>query len=636
VPFSFVYGGKPSDELLKEWKLDRSRQQLDARRTQHVFAYTDPATGLVVRWVAVVYADFPTVEWTVFFKNGGAKDTPILASIQALDMTMRRYPFPHPPLGEFELHYNRGDLCKPSSFEPLHDLLEPNETLKIAPTGGRPTNHQFPYFNLGWLNEGVIVALGWPGQWAAEFTRDEKVGLRVRAGQELTHLTLHPGEEIRTPLIVVQFWKGNWVRAQNVWRRWMMAHSMPKPGGKLPPPIALGSSYRVYHEMQNATEENQIMFINRYLEEKLKLDYWWMDAGWYVGGHDRGWPFVGTWEIDKKRFPRGFKPISDHAHANGIKILVWFEPERVHAGTWLAEEHPEWILGGAKGGLLDLGNPQARQWLTDHVDRLLTEQGIDLYRQDFNMDPLGAWRGNDAKDRQGMTENKHVTGLLAYWDELLRRHPRMLIDTCASGGRRLDVETLRRAVPLWRSDYNYEPIGCQSHTYGLSFWIPFYGGGNMASAAAYYGEGPTAIDLYAFWSTCYPSNNFPFDMRCEENDYNAIRRLFRLRQEAVPNFYGDFYPLTSHSTAGDAWIGWQFDRPEAGEGLVQVFRRPDSIYKAADLRLHGLEPDACYSVKPVGAESTEVFTGRELKQTGLPVTIPDRPGAAAMVYRKVR
>ena len=89
------------------------------------------------------------------------------------------------------------------------------------------------------------------------------------------------------------------------------------------------------------------MHIDRYLEEGLKLDYWWMDAGWYV--QQQGWPQVGTWEVDPKRFPRGFRPISDHAHAKGVKILVWFEPERVMPGTWLYENHPEWLLRASPG-----------------------------------------------------------------------------------------------------------------------------------------------------------------------------------------------------------------------------------------------------------------------------------------------
>ena len=133
--------------------------------------------------------------------------------------------------------------------------------------------------------------------------------------------------------------------------------------------------------------------------------------------------------------------------------------------------------------LLNLGDPAARQWLTDHVDRLLTEQGIDLYRQDFNMDPLAFWRAADAPDRQGITENQardRLPGVLGRTAAPASRHADRLL--CARGGRRNDLETMRRAVPLWRSDYAFEPIGHQCMTYGISLWLPYHGTGTVACA----------------------------------------------------------------------------------------------------------------------------------------------------------
>ena len=296
-------------------------------------------------------------------------------------------------------------------------------------------------------------------------------------------------------------------------------------------------------------------------------------------------------EVDPARFPRGLKPISDHAHERGIEILVWFEPERVAGDTWLTKNHPEWILGGAGGGLLNLGNPEAWNWLVEHVDQLITEQGIDVYRQDFNMDPLGHWRGNDAPDRQGITEIRHVEGLLAYWDELHRRHPDMLIDTCASGGRRIDLETLRRAVPLWRSDYAYEPIGHQCMTYGISMWVPYHGTGTVAcSNAGYYGGGATPVEPYAFWSNAAPSLGSGMDIRQREMDWVAVRKLLDEWRAVNPCYYGDFYPLTPYSQDEAQWIGWQFDVPERGEGMVQVFRRGQSPYEAARFPLRASTP----------------------------------------------
>ncbi len=89
-PFSFVYDGKPSVELLKSWQGRCDNRRLDGQRTEYTLSYADPATGLQVRCVAVEYRDFPTVEWTVYFENTGPADTPILADLQAIDAVWKR------------------------------------------------------------------------------------------------------------------------------------------------------------------------------------------------------------------------------------------------------------------------------------------------------------------------------------------------------------------------------------------------------------------------------------------------------------------------------------------------------------------------------------------------------------------
>jgi len=618
-PFVFTYDGKRSTELLKTWKVTRLSRDLDANRAEHTLAYADEATGLQVRCTAVEYRDFPTMEWTVYFKNIGQADTPILSDIQALDLNLER-----PSRGEFVLHHFRGSPCTANDFEPLETTLKRDSAKRITAEGGRPSNSDLPYFNLAWADEGVVLAVGWPGQWAAQFTRDAADGLRMTAGQEKTHLKLHPGEEIRTPLMVLQFWRGDWIRAQNIWRRWMLAHNLPRPGGKLPPVQMAACSSHQFGEMIHANTASQKLFVDRYLEEKLPLDYWWMDAGWYWC--DGQWPKTGTWEVDTKRFPGGLRPISDHAHAKGVKIIVWFEPERVHGGTWLADTHPDWILGGQQGGLLNLGNPETRQWLTDHVDKLLTGQGIDLYRQDFNIDPLNFWRKNDAEDRQGITENHHVTGYLAYWDELRRRHPNMLIDSCASGGRRNDLETLRRAVPLLRSDYIMEPVGNQGHTYGLSFWVPFQGTGT----------GSGALSPYLLRSTMVTHFTACFDVRRKDLDFDMIRRVLGQWRRYAGSYFGDYYPLTPYSLDPSLWIAWQFDVPEKGEGVVQAFRRDKSVYESARFKLAGLDAGAQYAVTNLDSGESQTIAGRELLEKGLAVAIKDQPGDVVLTYAKAK
>ena len=615
-PFSFVYDGKNSNDLLANWQFKETLETLDAQRTRRTQTYVDPSTGLTVRCVAVEYADYPTVEWTVYFKNAGTKDTPLLERIEALDAS-----FASSGNGRFVLHHNVGSPAAANDFQPLETPLGPNVSKQLSGTGGRPSHAAWPYFNLECGDQGVIVVVGWPGQWAASFSGKSDAAVQVCAGQETTHFTLHPGEEVRTPLIALQFWRdGDWIRAQNIWRRWMIAHNVPRSQGKIVPAHFGGCCG---NPLPSAAED--IAYIDGTLAQGITPYNWILDAGWYPCNNS--WTNVGTWEPDPARFPQGMRQLADHLHAKGIQFVVWFEPERVSGGTWLTGNHPEWILGGKQGGILNLGDPDAWKWVVEHVDGLLVSQGIDTYRQDFNIDPLPFWRANDAADRQGITENKYVTGYLAYWDELRRRHPGMWIDSCASGGRRNDLETMRRAVPLLRSDYpvldfsTANAPGQQGQTYGLSAWLPFYGTGAPLS------------DPCTMRSAFAPAYRIGWDLKNKNSDFALMRRMVEEFQRVKDYMLGDFYPLTPYSLADNTWMAWQFNRPESGDGMVQAFRHAGSDSESITLKLRGLNPKAVYTIANLDAEGTTEMTGQALMEHGLVVVIKNKPGSAIVTYQ---
>jgi alpha-galactosidase len=652
-PFSFTYAGRNSTDLIPTWQRESAMTQLDAQRTQHTLTWLDPQTGLQVRCVAVTYAGYPAVEWTLYLINTGQSDTPILSDICALDTAMQRKPekpvdirFDTTGETEFILRHHTGDLCREYSFMPHRTRLEPGTCHAFAPIGGRPTNGTLPYFSLQTGDAGMCLAIGWPGQWAAQFVRDGDLGLRITAGQETTHFLLHPGEEARTPLIALLFWNGEGadaaVRGQNVWRRWMVAHNLPRTNGEPPPPF---TSACMGLKQNEAGEK---AYIDRHAAEHTGLMAWWMDAGWYPqseDGHVWGWSAVGTWEADEARFPHGIRAVSDHARANGMKFILWFEPERVSPGTALAE-HTDWLLRlrpgdevfreeqnmraqiwvdheaqrnqiRANDALLDLGNPAACRYLTDFISRKVDEFGLDVYRQDFNIGPLKFWQAADAPDRQGLTENRWIVGLLSFWDELRRRHPNLMIDTCASGGRRIDLETLRRAVPLLRSDYQFEPIGNQAHTYGIASWTPYYGAGVGVS------------DTYIVRSSLCPA----LGLGPEKDDWELYRAMTEEWGRVADCYYGDFYPLTRCTVESDDWIAWQFDRPELGKGMLQVFRRPDSPHASATFKLHGLDRGDLYWVTNLDSPNvSDGAGGVDLMETGLLVELDAAPKAVTIVY----
>jgi len=154
LPFSFTLGGKPSTEVLKTWRLERSERKLDNNRNELTLTCTDPQSGLRVRCVAVRYRDFPALEWTPYFKNTGRTATPIIADIQSLDASFERG-----APGDFVLHHAKGSPAEASSFEPRTTVLGKKERdLRLATFGGRASNSTMPYWNLAWGGEGVVTA----------------------------------------------------------------------------------------------------------------------------------------------------------------------------------------------------------------------------------------------------------------------------------------------------------------------------------------------------------------------------------------------------------------------------------------------------------------------------------------------
>ena len=635
--FDFAYDGRPCRELLHTWTLAEETLPAERGIARRRITRTDPATGLALILELAVDEAFPAVEWILRLRNTGAADSPLIADV-------RSFQFIQPAdLGYIFINTTRGDPARWDSYSPCRHAIGSHfygqreavfDEYAFAPVGGRSTDAAWPYFRVEFSSTGggVFAAVGWPGQWQAHASRDTET-FRLTAGQQLTRFRLRPGEEVRAPLSALLFWRGNdTMRAQNLWRRWMLARNLPRPGGQLPAPMLSGSSWPFTDCMVDATTAQQKQFLDLCEQRRLPIDHWWMDAGWYRQERTyRLWEGTGTLEVDRKRFPEGIRAISDHARARRIKTILWFEPERVAAGSWLAENKPEWLLrsDASEWRAFDLGNPEARAWLIERVDRMIADEGIDVYRQDFNFPPLDFWRGNDAPERQGITEMHYVEGLLAFWDELRRRHPHLLIDECAAGGRRNDLECMRRAVPLHRTDLNYaDQAAKQSMTHGLSAWLPFSGTNVLPF---------DKVDPYVFRSAWSLGTSIAFDVRREDLDYDLLRRLIDERQRLIHYLYGDYYPLTQGGPSEAEWIAWQFHRPDLEEGMLQVFRRTDSPFETGRFRLRGLEPEAVYEVVDLDQlAAPTVMGGRELMETGLTITMREIPQAMIVHYKRVR
>ena len=629
-PFVFAYGGKMSSGLTGKWAVT-SEERTEGSKLVRTVVYTDPSTGLRITAVSTIYKDFPAVEWVVRFKNTGRADTPIIEKVLACAVSFPN--FAASAAGPVMLYRARGSSAERSDFGPINETVVPKAEIRFGPTAGRSSDtNALPFFNIATPERGIVAAIGWSGRWEAVVGRKgaDPRSLELKAGLAETRFRLRPGEEVRTPSLAFLFWKGaDRMSGHNLFRRFVLAHHMPQSGGRpVPLPIAHGVGFGgpfPCNEYVCATESYAIGMIERLHQFGIEPDACWIDAGWYENTTGQWWSGVGTWTVNKKNFPRGLKPVTDAARKFGQGFVVWFEPERVYEGTWLDREHKDWLtfLPGNRNRLLDLGNPKALAWLIDHISNFIKAEGVTIYRQDFNFDPAPYWKAMDAPDRVGIAEMKHVEGLYAFWDALLERNPGLLIDNCASGGRRIDLETTSRSIPLWRTDYQYwEPNGYQCHTYGLHFFLPASGTGN-GDPRKYWFRSSMGGAVVMGWELT-PG----FNVRGALEDVAEFRAL-------RDYLYGDYYPLTDYSTGDDAWAAFQWDRPEQGDGIVMAFRRPMAPQAAIEVKLGGLEAGADYEVNFDDYGVVVIRSGRELA-AGLTLKIPEAPASMLLKYRRVR
>lgn len=634
-PFSFEYGGKKSEKFIKNWKFKaEKRSGVEPRAEVSVFTYSEPSGGLSVKCTLTLFTDFPSVEWVLNFSNKAAKNSPVIEKACAID-----YSFASRDTGKFILHHSKGSNAAVNDFQPFDEQMQVGKNIFMTPACGRSSDDTaFPFFNIEMpAKQGIVVAVGWTGKWFADVVQKDEKSVSLKSGMENMHLSLYPKEEIRTPKICLLFWHGDdRMIGHNQFRRFILAHHTRKIDGRNPElPLS------VAFELDGApfpctvhtclTEASALAHIKRYQQFKLTPELFWIDAGWYSGcGWDKEngeWPQnVGNWTVDQERFPNGLKPISDAAHAAGAKLMVWFEPERVYKRTQVYNEHPEWLQGlpNSDSYLYDLGNPDARLWLTNYLSDFFIREGVDYYRQDFNFDPMPYWKKQDTPDRIGISEAKYIEGLYAFWDSLLVRFPHMIIDNCASGGRRIDLETTSRSTPFWRTDLEQNATGYQCHTYGLNLYLPLHGTA-LYKTGNYYVRSSLGSLAVINWKVD-GSNNETI-----ETYQQYIADFKRLR----PYFYGDYYPLTAAHKRymnTNSWLAYQLNRPEQKDGIVLAFRRDRFTDESMIIKLNGLVADAQYELFYEDNGTRVVKMGKELKD-GIEITILDKPGSLLISYK---
>ncbi len=641
--FSFIYGGKAAPDCAIRTEVKKNDNELT---TTYYFD-----GGLKFTNVAKKYGKYGAYEWVNYLENIGDTDTDLITELWDCDVALPlSYCAPTGPSPWFPNTENSTYVLNPYGSAKRDEtdfyshinggghnknfLLNNSKSFKYASIGGRSSEGTAPFFNIHERGKGYIVAVGWTGQWNAEICREDNA-VRFKSKIEDTSFILHAGESIRTSSVVILPYEATVAESQNIWRNLIKDVYSPLKDRIDHLPLCTG----FWGGLESENIIDRISLLDKY---DIPVENIWIDAGWAgkdtmptYNEYEGDWAdHVGDLTVSPFVHKNGLVDVSEKIKSSGRNFILWFEPERVRQRTDIVKEHPEYLIPyeGTRNYLLDLGNEEAFNYCLDLLCEKIDTLKIDWYRQDFNFQPLKYWRSRDDENRKGITEIKHIMGLYRLWDTMLERFPKLMIDNCASGGNRIDIETIKRSVPLWRSDAqcpaNPDPEVTQAHNMNFSLWLPYSGTSPgrlydtyiMRSAYA-----PAMSSNYLYCSTEHFGDNEEevmwFKKHCEE--YLSIRKYF----------LGNIYHLTEPKRDLSAWCATQWTLKGEG-GMIQIFKRENSPYTTASFSLHEIDQSKNYIFTDLDGGVLQI-SGKELTENGLTVAITEKRVAKIFTYTEI-
>ena len=592
------------------------------------------------------YAAFDATEWVLWFENPSAEKSGILSEIRDGDFLVALPKQPPKFAGDISVPGDRavitmngcttGEAYADNDFQSSHEFRtksryfrKPDQRHVVENADGRPSDVEAPFFEVTQDGAGAVVALGWTGDWRAAFANGAD-GVRVTAGLRRARFYLEPGEKVRTiRMLVMNYAKGE--DSGNKFRRLLrthFSHVASQPGAR--------EGLFAFELWGGLSSDEMARRLNVLKAKGLAYEDLWIDAGWYGDSkkcddaYTGDWgAWTGDWQENLRIHPDRLEKVRDVANSAGMGMMLWLEPERVVCSSKFAKAHPDMLLGVPGNNwskLLYYGNDASREYARDLVSGLAERLKFSCYRQDFNMGLSAFFRAGDAKDREGITEIRHVTGLYRLWDELLARRPGMLIDNCASGGRRLDIETLRRSVFFFRSDYqcgfNANADVVQTHNVGLSRLIPYNGCTTKLSDLYSLRSSYSSSYGVAYWNAIFQDES-KVDWAAAKKSCDEYRRIRKY-------FSRDFYNHGSSALDPGAWAVWQYHDPETNEGVVLAFRRAESPCDRAKFPLRGLPAGAKVHVENLDTGATALLSGE------LEIVLSGRRSSTVVVYKAAK
>jgi alpha-galactosidase len=373
-----------------------------------------------------------------------------------------------------------------------------------------------------------------------------------------------------------------------------------------------------------------------------------VDDGWFRHRRSDG-AGLGDWYVDETVWPDGLHTLVRRVRAHGMQFGLWFEPEMANPDSDLIRAHPDWLLADPERPprparnqhTLDVARPEVYAYLLERISSLVTEYGIDYIKWDHNRD-LAEPVHEGIPGTHAQTEA--VYRLL---DELRGRFPRLEIESCSSGGARVDLGILERTDRVWASD-NIDPMQRQHIQRWTSLLVPYELIGTHVGSSSAHISGRTTTLGFRAATALFGHAGIEADITgWSAADRAALAEWIALYKRLRPLLHSGEVVRVDHPDPA-AWVHGVVapDRGRAVFSYVQL--ETSAAQRGAPIRMPGLDPDAEYTVGVIpgevsgpvehwpdwaGREAGPVrLTGRALATIGLPAPLfADKPGNAFLL-----
>lgn len=406
---------------------------------------------------------------------------------------------------------------------------------------------------------------------------------------------------------------------------------------RTPRPVVLNTWEAVYfdHRLERLTDLADVA-------ARLGVERFVLDDGWFRHRRDDT-AGLGDWYVAEDVWPRGLTPLIEHVRSLGMEFGLWVEPEMINPDSDLFRAHPDWVLSGhgrlppawRQQQVLDLVNPHAYAYIRDRLDALLAEHDITFLKWDHNRDLIEAGHAG----RPGV----HAQTLASYrlLDELRERHPAVEIESCASGGGRVDLGILARTDRVWASDTN-DALERQTIQRWTQLLLPPELVGAHVGPARAHTTGRTHRLAFRVATAIFGHFGIEWDITSVSADeQRALAEAIAFYRSMRPLLHSGVVVRADHPDPSAYLHGVVAqDRSEALFAYVQL--ATSSLETPGAARLPGLDGDRTYRVAPLaiaGVPETQqtapppwydaggvTLTGRALAEAGLqmPVLLPEQ------------